>query len=283
MSEALGADDAVLTAQRAVAAAALVHPELGDVERLLSQLVDGTTDPRLGAFVRLLDGSTSEDDAAQLDMPLTGARLVVARYDDARTGSALLALLARERDALAVVHCGSLVALARNVPHRAGDDKGLRMATRLGVLVGRQAPDVRVGISSSVDAAVDVAQALRDAADAAGLAAPGGWVCVDDVWAEVVVARVRKLLPDCMTARHPLARLVAHDRRHGSGLARTVAIWLDRQRDTAVTADELLVHPNTLRYRLRRAQTVSGLDLDVTSQALVAHLLLAWSTSTGRS
>jgi DNA-binding PucR family transcriptional regulator len=99
----------------------------------------------------------------------------------------------------------------------------------------------------------------------------------------VAVARMRQLLPECLTACHPLARLVEHDRRHGSELARTVAIWLDRRRDTAATAEELLVHPNTLRYRLRRAQSLSGLDLDDTSQALVAHLLLAWPESTRRS
>jgi DNA-binding PucR family transcriptional regulator len=33
-----------------------------------------------------------------------------------------------------------------------------------------------------------------------------------------------------------------------------------------------MLHPNTLRYRLRRAQDVSGLDLTDSLQSLVAQL-----------
>ena len=59
----------------------------------------------------------------------------------------------------------------------------------------------------------------------------------------------------------PLGPLLAHDAKGRLGLAATVRSWLERGQDLAETATALGLHPNTLRYRLRRAEELLGLDL----------------------
>lgn len=59
----------------------------------------------------------------------------------------------------------------------------------------------------------------------------------------------------------PVHALIAHDRAHGAAYGRTVAAYLDAFGDTALAARRLNVHPNTLRYRLRRVRELFGLDL----------------------
>ncbi|MYW69719.1 PucR family transcriptional regulator [Streptomyces sp. SID8379] len=75
--------------------------------------------------------------------------------------------------------------------------------------------------------------------------------------------------------------LVAHDRAHGGDTARSLLRYLDAFGDVASVAKELNVHPNTLRYRIRRAVALTGLDLDDAEHRLAAvlHLRLALDTS----
>ena len=50
--------------------------------------------------------------------------------------------------------------------------------------------------------------------------------------------------------------------------------WLDAMGDVRAAAQRLTVHPNTLRYRLRRATAVGGLQLDDPRSRLMHHLQL---------
>ncbi|SER76250.1 PucR family transcriptional regulator [Streptomyces qinglanensis] len=70
----------------------------------------------------------------------------------------------------------------------------------------------------------------------------------------------------------PVRELLAHDAQHGTALAPTLAAYLSRFGDVPGTARELGVHPNTLRYRLRRLRTRFGLDLDDPDVRLLAEL-----------
>ncbi|WP_151769613.1 PucR family transcriptional regulator [Streptomyces abyssomicinicus] len=75
--------------------------------------------------------------------------------------------------------------------------------------------------------------------------------------------------------RHPgLTTLVAHDAEHGTELARSLRLYLDAFGDVGPVAAALNVHPNTLRYRVRKAAAVSGLDLDDPEHRLAAMLQL---------
>src|SRR6185312_15981358 len=55
--------------------------------------------------------------------------------------------------------------------------------------------------------------------------------------------------------------LAAYDRRRGSQLVATLEQYLDDRRSVTEAARALTVHPNTLRQRLERIETLTGLDL----------------------
>ncbi|MFB6851610.1 PucR family transcriptional regulator [Streptomyces sp. NPDC056341] len=71
-----------------------------------------------------------------------------------------------------------------------------------------------------------------------------------------------------------VAALLAHDAEQGTDYAATVTAWLDATGDVASAAAGLRVHPNTLRYRLRRVRELFGLDLDDREVRLAAWLEL---------
>ncbi len=97
----------------------------------------------------------------------------------------------------------------------------------------------------------------------------------DDVRARVLLDDVLDLL-----AEHPRIRderidaLVAYDARRGTDYAATLLTYLDAFGDVAAAARAAHVHPNTLRYRIRRASQIAGIDLDDAGQRLVAALQL---------
>jgi DNA-binding PucR family transcriptional regulator len=72
----------------------------------------------------------------------------------------------------------------------------------------------------------------------------------------------------------PIARLLEYDDRNDAGLAETLEAWLDALGDVRAAAAALFIHPNTLRYRLRRLEEVSGLDLADPEQRFAAMLQL---------
>lgn len=68
--------------------------------------------------------------------------------------------------------------------------------------------------------------------------------------------------------------MVAHDLDHKTDYASSVAAWLDAVGDIAVASESLHVHPNTLRYRLRRMGELFGVTLDDPNERLSVWLQL---------
>ena len=64
-----------------------------------------------------------------------------------------------------------------------------------------------------------------------------------------------------MLRERALGSLELHSPRRGSDLLETLEIFLDCQLDRRTAAERLHVHPNTLDYRLRRAEELTGLRL----------------------
>ncbi|MFE2179170.1 PucR family transcriptional regulator [Streptomyces sp. NPDC059455] len=71
-----------------------------------------------------------------------------------------------------------------------------------------------------------------------------------------------------------LAELEDYDRRRGTALLDSVDRYLAAGGDARLAARQLHVHPNTLRYRLRRAQEITGLDLGDPAAAFDIRLRL---------
>jgi hypothetical protein len=88
------------------------------------------------------------------------------------------------------------------------------------------------------------------------------------------------LLPERALAGDPLARTTLINRifiplqNHSSELLNTLWCYLDNGRSLEATARELFVHPNTVRYRLKRISEVIGWDATGAREALILQSAL---------
>ncbi|MFI9762472.1 PucR family transcriptional regulator [Streptomyces sp. NPDC051963] len=91
----------------------------------------------------------------------------------------------------------------------------------------------------------------------------------------LLVRDTLELLDQAPRLRFPaVAALADRDRTQGTELARSLLLYLDGFGDVGAVAKQLNVHPNTLRYRIRRAVALTGLDLDDPEHRLAAMLQL---------
>jgi hypothetical protein len=74
-----------------------------------------------------------------------------------------------------------------------------------------------------------------------------------------------------------MARLVDYDDRNNTDLAASLRAYLDAGLNIAKAAQILVVHPNTLRYRLERIQRITGLDMQDPQDRLLTALQLRMS------
>ncbi|AYF98966.1 PucR family transcriptional regulator [Protaetiibacter intestinalis] len=88
------------------------------------------------------------------------------------------------------------------------------------------------------------------------------------------------LLPERALAGDPLARATLISRiyqplqNHSTELLTTLWAYLDNGRSLEATARELFVHPNTVRYRLKRISEVIGWDATGAREALILQTAL---------
>ncbi|MDZ8172815.1 PucR family transcriptional regulator [Microbacterium xanthum] len=127
-------------------------------------------------------------------------------------------------------------------------------------------------IGPVVPALVDAGQSARAAL--AGFAVARAWrhaprpVEADD------------LLPERALAGDPLAKQTLVERiyrplhAHSTDLVTTLWSYLDNGRSLEATARELFVHPNTVRYRLKRVSEVIGWDATGPREALILQTSL---------
>ncbi|MDT7845596.1 helix-turn-helix domain-containing protein [Streptomyces justiciae] len=137
---------------------------------------------------------------------------------------------------------------------------------------------VQAAVANPVPRLADVPQARAEADRILSVIAhdPGREVATyEDARAAVVLGEIVGLLRARPEIHDPaLAALVRHDRKHGSQMCESLLGYLDAFGDVRAVADRLHIHPNTLRYRIRRAVTLTGIDLDDPEQRLVAMLEL---------
>jgi len=285
--------DGEITAERTAAlqdAAKLVALHLlrvragADVQRRL----------RADLVATALEGGGGAHDALHR-LGLAGRQVVVLaaglRFEEQRARDEQLAAAEWQRlgDALAV-HLSASVAQAATaqiggavyalVPATGdgGEERAARLAEdfcdRVGVglpvvvAVGPVARDT-VGLVSARDSADRVLRVLRDGHVNRRVAR------LTDVQTQSLLLELR----DLVSVRGdrpvgPIERLLEYDERNDAGLVETLEAWLDAFGDVASAAAALYIHPNTLRYRLRRVSEVSGLDLADSDQRFAAMLQL---------
>ncbi len=161
----------------------------------------------------------------------------------------------------------SLVAgLAQDIVRAAGQRLQLEVCAAVGSVVGMDS----------------VAESKAEADRVLDVVAHGGErrvATIDDVRSEVLVGGILALLEQSPSLRDPrITALRAYDAEHGTPLVPSVLAYFAEQCNMRAAARLLHVHTNTLRYRLRRAETISGIDLTDPHQCLFSHLQLLLET-----
>jgi hypothetical protein len=142
-------------------------------------------------------------------------------------------------------------------------------------IAGALEPSFGTGHLVLGDPVASVVEASRSAKTAlAGFAVAKAWRSAPRP------ARADDLLPERALAGDPIARQMLvrtvyrplHD--HSSDLLTTLWAYLDNGRSLEATARELFVHPNTVRYRLKRISELIGWDATGAREALMLHAAL---------
>ncbi|MDT7743788.1 MAG: hypothetical protein QOE59_2866, partial [Actinomycetota bacterium] len=289
---ALDGDDVLLLA--AEHAATIVGVLLGR-ERVLAAAAGHVRDDLLSGL--LLDRARSAAEAAQwaehvgFDVGVAHRVLVVVPHTgeagpvEAGAGIARPPLLAEARDrlarlvpgVLAVVRDHEVVAL---VPSSADPIAvGTATATALGrgrvpdgpwpvtVALGREVDDV-AGLPRSYD------QARRTVEAARRLGREGRLLRFDDLGVHRLLLQVPDPEDARTFAREVLGRLATDSSERTVELVRTLARYFREDGSPQRTAKALSVHPNTVGYRLRRAEELSGLALERYQDRLAAQVAL---------
>jgi hypothetical protein len=91
----------------------------------------------------------------------------------------------------------------------------------------------------------------------------GQAVAFDEVWTPLVLHRAATAAAGAdVTGLGPLTRLREHDETQHTEYVATLYEWLRNPGDPRAAASALRVHPNTLRYRMRKLLDLVPLDLD---------------------
>jgi sugar diacid utilization regulator len=99
------------------------------------------------------------------------------------------------------------------------------------------------------------------------------WASIEEERARVILLRVVDLAADDpRLLEGPLRLLAEHDATKNTDYLLTVRTYLDCFGDVAAASRRLVVHPNTFRYRLRRLEALSGLDLRDADERLALEL-----------
>jgi len=90
------------------------------------------------------------------------------------------------------------------------------------------------------------------------------------------VLRARPIL-----VRGLLDRLITHDRQYNTDYVTTLRVYINSFGDMRAAAQSLNLHPNSLRYRVKRLTEIGGLDLDDPKLRLAVQLLLEMAPEPG--
>ncbi len=241
---------------------------------LVGALLEGRADPvrtvaqlgldAAGPFAMLTFEAVEPPDASLqlhrvVDLVALTAETRVGRAGSALVGGTIYALVsgARIGEEVLIRLCEDVVGL-------------VRQSLRIGLVAAVGAPaDQPAGIAAS-RAEADLALVLLHRHPQLGPVTSA--TRASDQLSLLGLAQVLEARPDLVSARAREVR--EHDAAHGTAYERALATWLDCQRDVAATAARLSTHPNTVRYRIRRAVELFGLDLGDPDEVLVLWLSL---------
>ncbi|WP_199432432.1 PucR family transcriptional regulator [Qaidamihabitans albus] len=210
--------------------------------------------------------------AAELDLADEPHRVVVVDTPGGETldGEGLrLALLERISQGIgrrpAAAESGGLLYAIVPDEHGPGAWPELRAALDE-VPSGRKTGELRAA-AGSARALTDLARSRAEADEALGLlrsgVLPGRIVCFDEVWTALALHRSATAAGGArITELGPLGAIRAHDAANDTAYVDTLYEWLRHPGDPRAAALALRIHPNTLRYRMRKLLELVPLELD---------------------
>lgn len=137
---------------------------------------------------------------------------------------------------------------------------------------------MRVAVGSAVDTIGQISRSRHDAELVLLLAdqpSEAPVVSARDVRSRLTLLELAQALRDMpWLISEPARKMRAADAHSGTEYAKTLLTYLDLSRDSAATASALSLHQNSLRYRLRRAQELFGVDLTNPDDTLTLWLSL---------
>jgi sugar diacid utilization regulator len=245
-----------------------------------------------GAFVReLLDGRAPAGSVGETALRTPGPFTVLAfelseresRHEAVNPDRVLsvISLYCEDahRDAMCALVGDRFWALLPT-PHRRPRERMVELAATIVRRVD-QVLNVRLaaGIGASVPGVAQVPRSRRAAEQALGVLSRRDIgtrvVHIEDVRAHAVLLELLELAaerPGLLAGK--LSNLAEHDRREGTSYVSSLRAYLDCRADVSEAARRIGVHPNTLRYRVRRLVEISGLDLDDPDERLVTEFQL---------
>jgi hypothetical protein len=144
-----------------------------------------------------------------------------------------------------------------------------------------RAPAPRVAAGSATEIG-DLATSKTQADEALGLLraglVPGQVVSFDEAWTALVLHRAASAATGAKVADlGPLGALRTHDEANQADYVNTLYEWLRHPGDPRAAARELRIHPNTLRYRMRRLLELTPFELEDPNVrlALITQLVAA--------
>jgi hypothetical protein len=231
--------------------------------------------PGARSLARFVRGEGGPQDELMLGLVVPGARLLAVSVPDAKRGQLLVDHLGAEGRVVALVHDErTILCLVPDAFARDGSSRGREAAERIGRQALRLVPSATVGVSSPLQNVWAMPVALEEAQQADRFGT--NLAFADDHWASLGVARLAEQLGSCLTMSNPLSKLMANEM-----LRESVRAWLANDRNVPEAAKDLGVHANTLRYRLRRVEEVTGLSLSDPDAMLLTALLLRRTSSEG--
>ncbi|GGS88141.1 PucR family transcriptional regulator [Nonomuraea spiralis] len=183
------------------------------------------------------------------------------------------------RETVAAVRGEGAVAV---VPLRGRTTGELAARLRAGaaVLAALPATRVAVGLSGALTGAAALKGGVEEAGHARRLAEArdGGVVTSDEIYTHALLLAtvpgdVRRSFTDRL-----LSPLLSYDRGHQSDLVRTLDVFLDCSGSWHACAERLHVHVNTVRYRIRRIEELTGRDLSAMADRVDFFLALRDTT-----
>ncbi|TDC86690.1 PucR family transcriptional regulator [Saccharopolyspora aridisoli] len=265
--------------------------------QLIRQRSEATAGPRLreNLLAGLLEGrvdarSVADNIGADADRPAVVAvftlrpmgsvdRSELELHRAEMTGLISVHASAYRRSALVTTIGSRVYVLLPELPERSAAQSALSL-TREIVAAAKQhlTSRVQAGVGSAVPTLDEVAESRAEAdrvLDALVHDIDAEVATISDVRAQVVISEILTVLQG--NERYRDARLTAlheHDSEHATGLARSLLAYLDHFGEVKAASSALHVHPNTLRYRVRRATDLTGIDLADPTERLNTHLQL---------